>query len=515
MNSIDDSTVLPSDWRLVALSELGTWRGGGTPTKSEPKFWNGSVPWVSPKDMKALTVRSSEDQITQEAVDNSAAKIIPEQSVLMVTRSGILRHTFPVSINQVQVTVNQDLKALVPNNSASAAYIAWALRAFEQRILNTCSKQGTTVNSINTQRLKAFQIPVAPFDQQRRIVAEIEKQFSRLDEAVANLQRVKANLERYKAAVLKAAVEGKLTEDWRKAHPDVEPASELLERILSERRAKWEEAELTKMRARGREPKNGKWKSRYKPPRTAEMDERSSDLPDGWAWASIDQLASPAANSITDGPFGSNLKTAHYRDSGPRVIRLQNIKDGYFADERAHITEEHYERLAKHQVFSGDLVIAALGENPPRACLIPEHVGPAVVKADCIRFAPSRHLSASFLNIALNSQPTRKRAKKLLHGVGRPRLSLGEIREIALPVPPHAEQIATVEEAERQLSIVARVSTQVDRALVRAERQRQAILAAAFSGRLLNADRTRGELSESVIQLDMVAEQPAEYRDTR
>ena len=89
---------------------------------------------------------------------------------------------------------------------------------------------------VSTTYLKEAKIPVAPLDQQKRIVAEIEKQFSRLDEAVANLKRVKANLKRYKAAVLKAAVEGKLTEEWRKQHPDVEPADKLLERILAARR---------------------------------------------------------------------------------------------------------------------------------------------------------------------------------------------------------------------------------------------------------------------------------------
>ncbi len=104
-------------------------------------------------------------------------------------------------------------------------------------------------------------LPVPPREQQDEIVAEIEKQFSRLDEAVANLKRVKANLKRYKAAVLNAAVEGKLTEEWRKAHPDVESASKLLDRILAERRAKWEEAELAKMEAKGKAPKNDKWKA--------------------------------------------------------------------------------------------------------------------------------------------------------------------------------------------------------------------------------------------------------------
>ncbi len=124
----------------------------------------------------------------------------------------------------------------------------------------------------------------------KRIVAEIEKQFSRLDEAVANLKRVKANLKRYKAAVLKAAVEGKLTEEWRKAHPDVEPASKLLDRILAERRAKWEEAELAKMEAKGKAPKNDKWKAKYKEP-LASASSDNSGLPQSWHVASIGQVS--------------------------------------------------------------------------------------------------------------------------------------------------------------------------------------------------------------------------------
>ncbi len=112
----------------------------------------------------------------------------------------------------------------------------------------------------------AIPIPFAPIHEQKHIVAEIEKQFSRLDEAVASLKRVKANLKRYKAAVLKAAVEGKLTEQWRKEHPDVEPAEKLLERILTERRKKWEESELARMKAKGVEPKDDKWKRNYQGP---------------------------------------------------------------------------------------------------------------------------------------------------------------------------------------------------------------------------------------------------------
>src|SRR5207253_8352294 len=135
-----------------------------------------------------------------------------------------------------------------------------------------------------------------------------------------------------------------------------EIGAELLKRILEGRRAQW----------RGK----GKYKEPV-PPDTSNL----QDLPRGWTWATVDQLAAADANSITDGPFGSNLKTEHYQPSGPRVIRLQNIRDGQFADERAHIAPERFQALRKHAVFAGDLVIATLGDNPPRACVIPTSVG--------------------------------------------------------------------------------------------------------------------------------------------
>lgn len=131
-------------------------------------------------------------------------------------------------------------------------------------------------------------------------------------------------------------------------------------------------------------------------------------LPPGWTWKTIEELAANEPNAITDGPFGSNLKTEHYTTAGPRVIRLTNIGDGEFVDAHAHISEEHFSRLSKHRVHAGDIVIAALGETLPRSCIVPERVGPAIVKADCIRFKPARCHSAKYINYALNWEGTRK-----------------------------------------------------------------------------------------------------------
>ena len=343
---------------------------------------------------------------------------------------------------------------------------------------------GTTRLKLPQGPMKQIPLLVPPLPEQLRIVAEIEKQFTRLEAGVAALRRVQANLKRYRAAVLKAACEGKLvpTEaELRKAEgrrmkdestssfflppSTFESGEALLQRILAERRKNWT----------GR----GKYKEPGAPDTT-----NLPPLPEGWTWATVEQLAALEQNSITDGPFGSNLKTEHYTDSGPRVIRLQNIGDGVYVDEEAHITQEHFEQLQKHRIFSGDVVIAGFGENPPRSCIIPESLGPAIVKADCIRFKPHSSVLPKYTNVALNSDPVRKRTKAMVHGVGRPRLNLGEIKSIALSLPPLGEQTRIVAEVERRLSVVEELESVVTANLQRASRLRQSILQKAFRGEL-------------------------------
>jgi len=121
------------------------------------------------------------------------------------------------------------------------------------------------------QFLRQLSLPLPEPERQDEIVAEIDKQFSRLDKGIANLKRVKANLKRYKAAILKAAVEGTLTADWRAQHPASETAEQLLQRILNERRAKWEAEQLAKMQAKGVTPKDDSWKKAYKEPEPLDM----------------------------------------------------------------------------------------------------------------------------------------------------------------------------------------------------------------------------------------------------
>ena len=182
-----DEISLPPNWESWRLADVGQWSGGGTPSSSEASYWDGEIPWVSPKDMKTHRITTSIDTITQAALVNSAAKLIPNGAVLFVTRSGILAHSFPVATASLQVTVNQDLKAISPVEVIDPNYLAWTLRAFERRILTSCSKHGTTVHSIEIPALRELCIPIPPFPEQQRIVAKIEELFSELDKGVESL----------------------------------------------------------------------------------------------------------------------------------------------------------------------------------------------------------------------------------------------------------------------------------------------------------------------------------------
>jgi type I restriction enzyme, S subunit len=162
----------PSDWMISSLSEIGEWKGGGTPSKANPSYWGGGIPWVSPKDMKQDLITTSEDTITESGIHESSSQLIPKDSILVVTRSGILRHTLPLAIAGTEVTINQDLKAISVKPLIDGTFVFHFLRCNSQNILDSCMKSGTTVESIDTSQFKRFPIAIPPLPEQKKI-AEI------------------------------------------------------------------------------------------------------------------------------------------------------------------------------------------------------------------------------------------------------------------------------------------------------------------------------------------------------
>ncbi|SEG24234.1 type I restriction enzyme, S subunit [Thermomonospora echinospora] len=198
-------TNLPSGWIRLPLCELGTWYGGGTPSKSNPEFWDdGTVPWLSPKDMNADVISGTRDHITEVAVQNSPVRVVPENSVAVVVRSGILERKVPIGLVSFAVTLNQDMKAISPGPWLDARWLSWGLRSLEKYILRNCRKSGTTVASIETKRLMDLKFPVPPLAEQRRIVAALEDHLSHLDAATAGCSTAGARIPLLRRSALQA-----------------------------------------------------------------------------------------------------------------------------------------------------------------------------------------------------------------------------------------------------------------------------------------------------------------------
>ena len=207
---------LPVGWAYFSLTELGGTKGGKTPSKSRQDFWRPeSVHWTSPKDMKVFELRGSEDKISDLAVSDGGMEILPAGSVLMVTRSGILSHTFPVAIARVDTAINQDIKAVKPTQEVDERFLAYSLRSLEGAILGSCSKEGTTVASVETRLLEKLPLPLAPLNEQRRIAAKLDTTLAAVDACRQRLDGVAAILKRFRQAVLAAATSGELTREWR------------------------------------------------------------------------------------------------------------------------------------------------------------------------------------------------------------------------------------------------------------------------------------------------------------
>lgn len=333
---------------------------------------------------------------------------------------------------------------------------------------------GTTRLKLNQGRMKEIPIPIAPKEQRERIVAEIEKQFSRLDEAVASLKRVTVNLKRYKAAVLKAAVEGKLTEEWRKQNPDVEPASKLLERILVERRAKWEQAELAKMKAKGKEPKNDKWKDKYKES-SALSEAESKAVPAGWVLATVEQLAAVGTGAT---PLKSNK--AYYDGGDIPWVTSGALNDDFVREAEGLVTQLAIDETNIKLFPVHSLLVAMYGEGKTRG-KVSELLIEATTNQACAALVFDELSKGLKDYVKLFFQKNYDDIRRLSSGGVQPNLNLGLIKGTKLPVPPLEEQLLILDLVEQKLSVISEIDSQLASDVARVGRLRQSVLAQAFS----------------------------------
>lgn len=183
---------MSSAWPVRPLSELCTIRGGGTPSKAVATFWEGSVPWISPKDMKSAVVSDSLDHVSELAIKESATSLIPAGAVLIVVRSGILARTIPIAVTAVDLTINQDLKALYPHDNLDVRFLYHFLAAQSPHLLELVTR-GATVHRLTTDSIRGLSVPVPPLPEQRRIVAILDEAFAGIAAAKEAVEQSIAN----------------------------------------------------------------------------------------------------------------------------------------------------------------------------------------------------------------------------------------------------------------------------------------------------------------------------------
>ncbi len=324
-------------------------------------------------------------------------------------------------------------------------------------------------------------MPVAPRAEQARIVAKLDELLSDLDAGVAELKAAQQKLQRYRQSLLKAAVEGALTAEWRQKNPPTETGAELLRRILRERRARWEEQQLAKFAAQGKAPPKG-WKDKYpepQPPKTEGLPE----LPNGWAWTTLDQLA----ELITSGSRGW---ADYYSKTGATFIRSQDInKDWLDLSDCAYVRPPGGSEGQRTRVELDDLLLTITGANVGKAARAHLDLAEAYVSQHVALLRPVEAWMSQFLHLFLTANGGgRSQLNKAAYGAGKPGLNLDQVGSVVVPLPNTAEAFALVASVTAAMSSVSEQESAIVAALRQSTAQRQNLLRAAFRGELVAQD---------------------------
>ena len=203
---------VPPNWRWSRLRALGILKGGGTPSKARDDFWNGSIFWVSPKDMKVDYIAETQLKITEAAITGSAVKLIEAESILFVVRGMILAHSFPVAISRVPLTINQDMKAIALKKSEMAEYLLRALKGLKLQILKRVKRSSHGTCRIESRDYRDFMIPLPPLAEQHRIVTRVDELMALCDQLEVSLGTVDKGRQRFLESLLREALEPPIKE---------------------------------------------------------------------------------------------------------------------------------------------------------------------------------------------------------------------------------------------------------------------------------------------------------------
>lgn len=343
---------------------------------------------------------------------------------------------------------------------------------------------------VDWDQIKNYAFTLPPFREQERIADTLDELLSDLDAGVAALERVRARLKHYRAAVLKAAVEGALTAQWRREHPTTETADALLTRILAERRRRWEEAQLKKFEAAGKVPPKN-WKAKYVEPAGPDISDLP-ELPEGWCWASPRQLG--------DVQLGRQRAPAHHQGEFMRpYLRVANVYEDRI--DLGSVYEMNFSpaEFETYALRNGDILLneGQSLELVGRSAIYRDELPGACFTNTLVRFRPALGVESEYSQIYFCACLRNHRFRKIARWTTNiAHLGADRFAAMEIPLPPHSEQLAIVDAVRVQLSVIDHLERDLDARLKSAQSLRQSILRHAFTGQLVPQDPNDEPASE-------------------
>lgn len=419
---------VPEHWQLRRLKHMARFSGGGTPARDNPEFWSGDIPWVSPKDMKSELITGAEECITAAGLSGSSSSMVPAERVLMVVRSGILKHTIPVAINSVPVALNQDMKAIWLDTDylSSPFFMRW-VQGLNDDLLKVWLKQGATVESIEQDYLSDTLIPVPPVSEREQIVQRLDRETARIDALI-------------------------------------EKKTRFIE-LLREKR----QALITRSVTKGLDP-NAKMKDSGV--------QWLGEVPEHWEVRSVSSVSTKITNGYV-GPTRDILV-----EEGVRYLQSLHIKGNQIKfDVPYFVTEEWSNQHRKSILETGDVLIVQTGDIGQVTVVTDDFAG-----CNChalIIVAPERSIVAGeWVSWVFNSSYGYHTLLSIQTGAMHPHLNCGNVKDVLLPVPPLHEQREITQRIEQEERRVTALVGKTERSIELLKERRSALITAAVTGQI-------------------------------
>jgi len=494
---MSESNELPDNWLTVKVSDVGTSITGNTPSTQNAENYGTSIPYIKPPQLIDRPIDSSKEFLSEQGA--KLARVLPPFSVL-VSCIGNLGKT---GLNKMPVAFNQQINAVVPFKGISPAYLFYQAQSHSFRSQLESKATATTISIVNKGNFETVELNIAPINEQHRIVAKIEELFSELDKGIENLKTARAQLKVYRQALLKHAFEGKLTAQWRKENQDtLETADALLKRIQQERAQRYQQQLADWQTHGGSKPKA----PNHLPPLTAEELAELTELPEGWGWVKLGDIA--------ETNVGFAFKSSEFSTSGIRLLRGENIEPRQlrWIDTRFWPSERADEFNAL-LVNAGEIIIAMdrpVISSGLKVTRVRQSDTPCLLVQRVARIKEQQGICTSYIFSAIDQNRFVNHCLGNQTGTQLPHISEAQIRAYPVPLCSYDEQTVISQELDSRMSEVDQLELTITTSLQQAEALRQSILKKAFSGQLVPQDPHDEPASELLARIKAEKMQPTE-----